>query len=89
MKHILSNARLIGTVTPAPKWYPKHKTREMNIKPRYTPKNTGNHKPTTIMPCPCCDGMGEKKDAHTGNLRQCVACHGSGITRVVRSYEMK
>ncbi len=38
MKHILSNARLIGTVTPAPKWYPKHKTRENEHKTKIHPK---------------------------------------------------
>jgi hypothetical protein len=87
MKHILSNARLIGTVTPAPKWYPKKLT--MNIKPRYTPKNTGDHKPKTVTHCPICDGAGERRDRWTQQLRRCLGCKGSGFVPVVRSKDLR
>jgi len=40
-----------------------------------TVKAKTNHK---IMPCPVCSGRGIRRDAKTGEERQCRACNGTG-----------
>lgn len=68
MKHLISNARLIGTVTPAKKWYAKRiKAREAEI--------IASGKP---VPCPCCDNSGQRYDRAKGKFRACVGCKGTG-----------
>lgn len=31
--------------------------------------------------CPVCGGRGQREDARTGHLRDCVACNSSGIIK--------
>ena len=52
-------------------------------------KRTGiNGRPRIdTMDCPCCDGKGHRRDAKSGLLRNCVACHGSGKVKNYKKYE--
>lgn len=43
------------------------------------PVNKRGCKPHPNITCPLCYGSGQRKDAHTGKLRFCLACNGTGM----------
>ena len=84
MKHILSNARLIGTVTPAPKWYPKPLPTRKNMN-QLDPEikalpvfQYGKYVRAGFYRCPVCGGFKTIYERKTDRNRECRGCKGTG-----------